>query len=108
MLKLVKLNILSDELARFVTTYHSDSAGFTNEWGYNKLGFHPLHSLVLAMRDPEFPVYIEFKRSTEKAAAIAKDEYLWSLWQEAVKVTTSEYGTPGPYTQRSQPPTIRL
>ena len=58
---------MSELMIGFLEEYHGDTNGVHDDWGYNLVGFHPLHTLVDALRKGNFPKWSPQVQSLEPA-----------------------------------------
>ena len=67
MLERIGRGDMSELMIAFLEEYHGDTNGVHDDWGYNLVGFHPLHTLVEALRKGNFPTWSPQVQSYEPA-----------------------------------------
>ena len=80
---------------------HHDEKTALRPWTYNSMGFHPLHTFVESAQLSTFGDWHPEFRSWHQPQFNA---FVEALWDEAVRLTTKQYGVCQPRTQTDRPP----
>ena len=100
-LEVINTDEMSGALRTFLRHYHYDGPGGLATWNYNLKGYHPLHTLVEALRTSDFPRgHADFL----DLGQADRDAWVLELWWEAVTFTRRQYGECTPRTQSPRPP----